>query len=334
MRTMIHLGPHAFPEIGGQVVQVTAFIVNPMKIAEYRGSYKRLIEGQSHEKEARFHSAKTFTPSNADFSKIPGSPVAYWLSTRIRDIFGNSETIADIADLKQGMSTTDSDRFVRLWWEASLRRIKFSRQHGEPADPDKPWHPFNKGGRFRKWYGNLEHIVDYSCDGDVLIQLVREKYPRISDPEFVIKNRKRYFTEAVTYTSVSSSFFGVRFLPLGFVFSVAGPVILTDDPSTAKVLLAFLCSKMATVFVNAINPSLGFQGADVGKLPIRQQDISFISQRLVHIAETLIAISKRTGIRRKLHGILRNCHCLNKRRLRSKPPKKPLTPNTLLASPA
>jgi hypothetical protein len=232
-----------------------------------------------------------FRASAEDFKKIPGSPVAYWLSPLLRSAFDDCPSISNVTNLKQGMSTTDSDRFVRRWTELSLERIDFGRSHDAPPRLRADWYPFNKGGDYRKWYGNGEYVVHYEDDGQVLIDLVTVKYPRISDPEFVIKNRKHYFKAAITYTSVSSAYFGVRFLPEGYIFSVAGPAVLAKE-GTELMCLSFLCSKLASLLMSAINPTLGFQGTDVGKLPFASQSLYQYKSRIDTIASQLIEISR------------------------------------------
>ena len=172
-----------------------------------------------------------------------------------------------------------------------MSRIDFGRKPETPARQKADWYPFNKGGAYRNWYGNGEHVVHYEDDGQVLIDLVTKKYPHISDPEFVIKNRKHYFKQAITYTSVSSAYFGVRFMPEGYIFSVAGPIALVQS-DIIYIGLSFLCSKLATKFIDAINPTLGFQGTDVGKLPISYEALRRRESQIGAIASQLIEKSK------------------------------------------
>ena len=129
-----------------------------------------------------------------EFKKIPGNPVAYWVSEALRNAFLLPRLGDDVADIRQGMATTDNLRFLRTWPEVAIDRIQFRDElEARIVAPDAHWFPYNKGGPFRKWYGNNVVVLDYADNGEVLIKLVRQKYPRISDPEFVIKNRKYYF---------------------------------------------------------------------------------------------------------------------------------------------
>lgn len=200
-----------------------------------------------------------------DLKLIPGAPFAYWVGNKLRGLFVGSTLLGEHAHLRQGMSTTDSDRFVRQWYEIDRGRISFSAtSDGGGCSENTIWFPFNKGGNFRKWYGNLECVVRYEKGGQVLLDLVRAKYPKISDPEFVIKNRSHYFKSYVTYSSISSASFGVRYVPPGTIFSVAGPAIFFDDELLG---LGYLCSSVAEELIWAINPSMGFQASDIEKLP-------------------------------------------------------------------
>jgi hypothetical protein len=253
-----------------------AFVILLSRQPSLRGVFKRLFhrqgEVQSNEElEANFFNVQNFpsySVASHEFTKLPGQAIAYWISKQMRSLMERNPLLGTIADFKQGMSTTDSDRFVRLWYELAASRITFSRT--EPfVDKDNggPWFPFNKGGGYKKWYGNQEFVVRYEENGNILIEIVRRKYPNISDPEFVIKNRGKYFRKAITYTSISSANFGVRFLPQGFIFSVAGPVLFVED-SLEFGVLALLCTRLASHFLEAINPSLGFQGTDIAKIPL------------------------------------------------------------------
>lgn len=255
----------------------SAFTFRRSHIETFIGSYKRLFDKQgsvssNEELDLRFLSSTSFLASISEFRVIPGAPLAYWVSTAARNTFVNNRPLGEVARLRQGMSTTDSDRFVRQWYEVSTGKIESCREDAAfTGGNGRYWFPFNKGGIFRKWYGNIEQVVRYENNGEVLIDLVRAKYPKISDPEFVIKNRSHYFKSYVTYSSISSSSFGVRYVPPGTIFSVAGPAIFFDDNLLG---LAFLCSRVAELLIWAINPSMGFQATDIEKLPFDPSNFS------------------------------------------------------------
>ena len=274
--SLVHLGPRAFDSIGGEVVSTVAFVLGKSS-ANRSGSYIRAVDGENESQKQIILKAAAEAPLRMqceEFMKIPGAPIAYWASDNFRNAFVNNGPIEQGLLFRQGMSTTDADRFERTWHELSENRIVFDRnepilEKGGKSD----WYPFNKGGSYRKWYGNFHTVVHYENNGEVLLELIRNKYPNISDPEFVIKNRRYYFLSAITYAAVGSSGFTARYVPSGFVYSVAGPAIFSES-WPEEVVLAFLCSKVATKFLEAINPTLGFQIVDIGKLPFDDSLVS------------------------------------------------------------
>lgn len=292
LKTMSHNGRGVFGSDFGSC----AFIFQKAPLLNYKGAYKRLFEKQgsvssNEELDNTFKLSKCFYASVSDFKKIPGSPVAYWLSDKVFNIFDSMESIGSIADFKQGMSTTDADKFVRRWIELAVNNINFYKYNG--IGEGAKWFPFNKGGEFRKWYGNNDFVVLYENDGENLISLVREKYPKISDPEFVIKNRKRYFLESVSYTAISSSNFGARLMPKGFIFSIGGPVIQSSKLSN-RLILGLMLSKYANKIIQALSPTLNFQAVDLEKVPILADfnEDSNLKEKIEKCVEALIDIAK------------------------------------------
>lgn len=227
-----------------------------------------------------------------DFKKISGSPIAYWLPSKIQNTFVSGKKLGDLADFKQGMSTTDAEKFVRRWHEIDFKKFNLSK-YLKNKNSTGYWFPFNKGGDYRKWYGNNEFVVRYENNGEDLISLVRDKYPRISDPEFVIKNRKRYFIESVTYSAISSSSFGVRLMPSGFIFSIAGPVIQSEKLANC-VIMGLLLSKLSVRIVEALSPTLNFQAVDLEKIPVSLTLMSnnITTGKIVYSVKSLISLSE------------------------------------------
>ena len=294
IKTMAHLGARAFGSISGEVVQTTACVLQNRSPQGYKPVFFRLLDGGEVEKStALANGEKRFdTTAQDEFKKIPGSPVAYWVSSAFRRPFSEFDCLEDLALFRQGMSTTAADRFEREWAEIDCRL--FNTKRTEPLlenDPPAYWYPFNKGGAKRRWYGNLATVVRYEKNGQDLLDLVTSKYPNISDPEFVIKNRRYFFRAAVTYASLGSGAFYSRLVPTGCAYSVAGPAIFSEDWDAAS-LVSFLCSSTTTLFLSAINPTLGFQIADVGKLPVSMQMLSAVSQAAESIAHAAVSISK------------------------------------------
>jgi len=207
-----------------------------------------------------------FRASAEDFMSIPGSVVSYWASPKVINLF-KSPSFENHASVRQGMATTDNDRFLRKWYEISFRSIGFNFDSpGEGNQAGYSWFPYNKGGEFRKWYGNLEYIVNYEKNGDTLIQLVRKKYPKISDPEFVIKNRSYYCKEAITWSDVTSGATSFRYIPKGMLFDGRGSCIFPLELSINKVI-GFLNSPITMLVTSLLNPTLVLNPGEIKKIP-------------------------------------------------------------------
>jgi type II restriction/modification system DNA methylase subunit YeeA len=239
-------------------------------------------------------SDRFYRANSADFEKIPGSPIAYWASEKILDAFMNVPSAYNHLDVRQGMATTDNNRFLRRWFETNFDLIGFNCScANEGYVTGRYWFPYNKGGAFRRWYGNNEYIIRYENDGSALINLVKDKYPRISDPEFVIKNRKYYFRECVTWSFISSAYFGVRYSSDGFIFDVAGSSGFSNSHDSLMIWTSYLCSVISTKFLEALNPTLNFQVENIQSLPSCEQLFSLDdSINVKNTATKCISISK------------------------------------------
>ena len=227
------------------------------------GIYIRLIEYKSSDsKEIEFFNKRNWfnVENQHDFSKIPGLLLAYWTSPLVRNLFLNKK-INDKYIPRQGMATTDNERFLRFWFEIIRSKIDF----GGNSDSYE-WFPYNKGGSYRKWFGNNEYIVHYENNGKVMIDLVTQKYPKISDPEFVIKNRKYYFSQGITWSALSSGNLGARFTPSGYIFDTKGPMFFIENNEELYYLLVLLNTKVAINLLKILAPTLDFNPGAVGNL--------------------------------------------------------------------
>lgn len=208
-----------------------------------------------------------YEAEQSNFIKISGSPIAYWASNNIIDAFDKYTALGEIATPKQGMATTDNGRFLRLWFEIGIEKIGFGLSCREANNSGLKWFPINKGGEYRKWYGNNSYVVNYQYDGEELLETVRNKYVRISDPEFVIKNRKFYFKENGTWSAITSGDMSVRYSPKGFIISNAGMAIYNLEH--LKYIIAFLNSNCTSkILIKTINQSLNFNAGDLERLPL------------------------------------------------------------------
>jgi len=162
-----------------------------------------------------------------DFAKIPGSPIAFWVSNQVKEIFANSKFLSDISTPVVGLQTGDNDYFLRLWFEVQLQNIGFGLKNREEAQTSgKKWFPYNKGGDFRKWYGNQEYIVNWENDGKEIRSFGSENS---SKPRSRAQNTDKYFMPSLTWSFISSSYFGVRRSDQGFIFDVGGSSLFSSE---------------------------------------------------------------------------------------------------------
>lgn len=261
---MAHLGARAFEEIGGEVVQTTGWVQRKSHLADYKGTYARLVDyGSQQEKENAFlaHS-DLHTTQQENFSKIPGSPIAYWVSERIFCVFESSPPLNSICKIKNGMSTTDNNKFLRHWYECQINNIGFSCENAEIAKRTKrKWFPYNKGGEFRKYYGNIDLVVNWFNDG----QEIKKAAEGASGGRIV--SQEYYFMRSISWSKVTAGQFVLRFFPQGFLFDVAGPSIFADY-STQKYILGFMNSKVKFRFLDELYPTINYEMGQVSATPI------------------------------------------------------------------
>jgi hypothetical protein len=269
--TFIHNGRGVFGSDFGSC----SFVVRRHCNDSFSGSYRRLFEKQgsvadNEELKQRFFTAPTYTAKQLDFRAIPGQPIAYWISERMRQCFQDGTPLGDIAELGQGMATSDNGRFLRRWHEVDIDKVGMSCPDRETAKASgRKWFPYNKGGEFRRWFGNNEYLVNWENDGSEVLEYAAELY---GSPTRTIKNIAQYFRPALTWSFISSSFFAVRCSDAGFLFDVAGSSAFPPD-EWRECIAGFLCSNIAFDMMKVLNPTMNFQVGNVAALPILQPQL-------------------------------------------------------------
>lgn len=250
---MAHLGPRAFEEIGGEVVQTTSFVLRNSHIADYKGTYCRLIEPTTQQgKEDMFLAGENrYIAQQSNFSKIPGSPVAYWVSKNIEEDFQIGILLSKVASPKQGMATADNARFVRKWYEPNISKIALNGFNGVK------WFPYNNGGGYRRWYGFNTDVVNWEDNGSEIK----------SFPKAYVRNEKDYFKSGITWNAITSSDISVRYFGEGYIFSNAGMAIFATQEKLLFIL-AFINSLVAKKILSAISPTLNYNAGDIANLPL------------------------------------------------------------------
>lgn len=264
INTLNHLGTKAFEEIGGEVVQTVSWVTKK-RVPTLKGSYIRLVDYNNSEwKEKEFFNKENyFTTNQKDFEKIPGSPIAYWVSERVREIFATSEKLGDVGDAKQGLATADNDRFLRLWNEVNYNRIGYGMSNStEALESGKKWFPFNKGGDFRNWYGNQEFLVNWENDGYEIRNFCDSKGKVRSRPQ----NTEFYFRESISCSAISSTQNSFRYYPVGNLFDVNLRSYFIDDKMKNNIL-GFFNSKIFKYFSQLLSPTLALNANDLDRIP-------------------------------------------------------------------
>ncbi|WP_322932916.1 BREX-1 system adenine-specific DNA-methyltransferase PglX [Bacteroides sp. CG01] len=272
IENMLHLGPRTFDELSGEVVQNTVFVVANHCVNQ-SGSYFRLVEGKNcADKEQMFlhydeQDAKIYYPNvpQANFEKIPGCPIGYWTSEKLLVAFSESTPMSETANPRAGLQTSDNGRFVRFWHEIDNNKSGLYCESAEDAKDSKlKWFPYNKGGSFRKWYGNQELLVNWENDGFEIKQYAEVLYKTASR---TVKNTAYYFKKSLSWSLTSSVGCGFRFNPNAALFDVNGMSLFPLNDEDIFLFLGALNTKVYRLISEIINPTLALQCGDVAKFP-------------------------------------------------------------------
>lgn len=285
---MAHLGARAFDEISGEVVQTTAFVTRNSFLSRYRGAYARLLSATSENgKEQLFLSGQNRYQSGREcFDMIPGKPVAYWFSNQLLSVFKN-QTLADVAKPRQGLATGDNDRFLRLWPEVNFQNIGFGcKSRDEAKNTGAKWFPCNKGGGYRKWYGNNDYVVNWENDG---IE-IRNNYDENGRLKSRPQNIDFYFREGMTWSTIASGDLAMRYSPVGHMFETKGSVCFPNNKSQLLYLLGMTNTPIVSAILSVLSPTLDFHEGPLGKVPaiIDENRIENVSE----LVENNIEISR------------------------------------------
>lgn len=273
--TMAQLGERAFDSIGGEVVSTTAFVLNSMVNEDLKGEFIRLTEGQSEaEKNADLlqaiqipQSKIRYRVSSEQFEKIPGCPIVFWASERMRNLFTSYPSISEEIITREGLATGSNATFLREWHEASAVNVGFNiKSNADAKVSGKRWFPYVKGGGSRRWYGNSEHFVNWFDDGLELKNFKDERTGRIRSHNY---NGEYGFREGFTWSGISSNDFAVRVVPSGFMFDAKGPMGFVSQPNQTEAVEAFLNSRVCSFLLRMLAPTLDFKLTHVLSLPFK-----------------------------------------------------------------
>lgn len=275
---MMHLGARAFEEISGEVVQTTAFVLNYVNTRNYIGVYHRLTDQKTQkEKEENFMFGKQkYTSSQSLFSIIPNCPIAYWVSDPIYDLFANGITISDVSTPRTGIMTGNNSVFLRLWWEIKEDAFCTNALSVEEAIQSlKKWFPYNKGGEYRKWFGNEDYVINWENEGYRLFECAKQENRNCQDYPNEYK-----FKPAISWSLVSPRITSFRYKKSN-LSDIGGPSLYSDE-HTLMVLLALCNSKITNIFLPILNPTFNIQAGNVANIPICNAMIK--SEEIVQLA--------------------------------------------------
>lgn len=215
-----------------------------------------------------------YEAEQCNFFKIPGFPIAYWVGENIIKTFDSGKLLFDIAAVKKGLDTGKNDRFLRLWYEVSVEKSSlFSHEKAK-------WIPLQKGGSFRKWYGNNEYVINWENNGE---EIKATGKASIRSPQY-------YFSEGISWSTISSSYLGMCYVPKGYIFETAGNMMFFNSDEMQLYCLGFLCGKIPPIIMNCLNPTITTTVGSVSNIPIIFSEID--SQKIIYLTQKSIAWSQ------------------------------------------
>ena len=278
----------------GATVPICTFTLQKGYCPGYRGGYVRLSDFVGADQqapralEALAHpNCGWFYRADANgFEVIPGSPIAYWIPASLKRAFQKSQPLEHYAPPKKGLGTGNKELFMRCWWEVGFGDICFDARNGTEAQAScKRWFPHNKGGEFRKWYGNDEYVVDWEDDGGRIKEYRNDAGQIASYP----RNQDEYFKSCVSWSKISSGRLAFRYKPAGSIFNEVAPAFFSDKSSSFK-FEAFLNSSVCAEVAKAVSPTLDFQVGQVASYPVLREVLE--SSQTPAIVESLTASSR------------------------------------------
>lgn len=289
IQSLIQLEYNAFEPA---CIPVCAYIISKAHISNYVGSYIKLSEFKGHQNQSPKALEAIGNPKCGwfynskpdDFNKIPGSPIAYWLSNKFIKTIGQGKAIGHDSITRKGMATGLNEKFVRSWFEIPFEKMGIGMSRKDARSSTKKWFPYANGGEYRKWYGNYNDVVNWEKDGQILQTEKHDKENRI---RAVNLNLEYIFNEGLSWTSITSSFFSIRYLPKGFLFSSASNAIFFNGNSTIdnNIALGILNSNITEYTLKALSPSLNANPGDIAKIPFVAVDVREIVKKIVNISK-------------------------------------------------
>lgn len=289
--TLSHLGPRAFDSIGGEVVSTTAFTLEQGGDHTAMGTFVRLVDGGNEaEKSSALRDAIVdpgcdwrYSASAADFAKVPGSPIAYWLSAAMRAAFEEGTPLSAVQAPRNGLQTSDNGRFLRMWWEPALGRMELPSTSETSSDRHSArWFAYNKGGEFRRWYGNQTYVVNWENDGAEIRSSLNDRYPYLKgNLGALVRATEEYFEPHISWSAIGSSEASFRSYPSGLIFDAAANALFPKSDPKRRELLAMLNSSSIAALLPAVAPTMNFVIGAIGSLPVIRVNEGAATQEII-----------------------------------------------------
>jgi len=274
---MVHLGAHGFEEIGGEVVQTTAFCLRKSGLKKYKATYCRLTQGDSQNKKEKLflETVNRYYLNKEVLQEIPGCPFAYWLSENEFAAF-SFDKLFDVGVTRRGLQTGNKDRFIRYWFEPKSNELQFPKGKAESYK----WVIMNNGGNARKWYGEITNAVLWENNGEIIK----------STGKAIIPSEELYFKECITWNRISVGNLSVKYQEPGIIQGDMSPFFISHDSDMLKYIMALMNSVVSTAMIHAINPTITMPVGDIAKLPVKVK--AEWKEKVDKIVQSNIEISK------------------------------------------
>jgi len=285
---MLHVGWNCFPEVHTYNRGV-AFVLSASPVSQCGGFFELNTFSATENKNSLFlkknkSTGPDYLKRSLDFMRTPGSIFAYWVSDTWLGLFEKSRRLCDVANPRQGLATADNNRFLRQWSEVSMSRVSLNSASRQDAKSSgSKWFPYNKGGAYRKWYGNQTYLINWENDGSELHEM---------RPKSVIRSPDTYFAPSLSWSKVTNGGFSLRYFPTGFVYDVAGCSIFLEDAKLRYKLLGVLNSRVMTDAFKKCFPTINLEVGQIADFPIVSEMLSDESDEIVGVVQRLVEISE------------------------------------------
>ncbi|MGY4797188.1 BREX-1 system adenine-specific DNA-methyltransferase PglX [Lysinibacillus fusiformis] len=290
--SMVYLGSNAFEEINGEVVQSTAYVLLKGNISDFKGVYFKLNKFSDSESKriALLNSENKFYKNQKFFDNIPDFPLAFWATEKTAKLFKNEMSIVNFAEPKVGLQTGENEKFIRYWYEVNSNDISFPGEYNIENKNTKKWFSYNKGGTFRKWYGNNDLVVNWRDNGR---DIKADKHQKLLEGKIEKKNsgcwnENYYFKRGITWSTLTTKDISFRYSEEGNLFDNKGSMIFFEEEDIQFFIMGYLNSSVANLFLSYLSPTLDYSPGTVANLPYKHD----FSKKIVELVKEAIEVVK------------------------------------------